>query len=243
MTENASPGRFPATRWSLVAEATGEAPESRRALEELCRLYWFPIYSYVWRQGNSAADAEDLTQEFFADILSRDGLRTASAEKGKLRSFLLTALRRSLINRSRYDRAEKRGGGVARFVPIDLVLAEEWVSREAVTDESPEAAFDRNWANAVLAATHAKLRAQFDKRGKTRLFEMLSPHLTWGGDGPRYDEIAAELGMRAGTVRTAVVRLRTSFREALEAEIAETVTTPDEAEAEIAHLKKVLSSA
>ncbi|MEZ5302719.1 MAG: sigma-70 family RNA polymerase sigma factor [Verrucomicrobiales bacterium] len=239
MTESPNPA-FPATRWSLVAAAASDGPAASRALEELCQAYWFPIYSYARRRGLSPADAEDQTQSFFAQLLEKGGLKFASPDKGRMRTFLLTAMQRSLANQRRHDGAIKRGGRAA-IVSIDVEQAEQQLERELATDESPDRAFERSWANAVVASVHRRLEAYFSGSGQAKIFEKLSPYLAWGGGDQPYAEIAAKLGMSERAVRTAVHRMRARFRDFLVAEIRETVADPLEAKAEVDHLKQVLA--
>ena len=121
----AASGNFPTTHWSVVINAgAGSASLARVALESLCRHYWYPLYSFVRRQGRAHHEAEDCTQEFLARLLAGDGLGLARPERGHFRTFLLTALRNFLTDEWRRARAEKRGGGAA-MVSLDWQDAEQ----------------------------------------------------------------------------------------------------------------------
>src|SRR4051812_41577204 len=112
---------FPATRWSIVLQARQESrPEqSHAALAELCRQYWFPLYAFARRRGQSPADAEDLTQSFFAELLTTRLFDVADPDQGRLRTFLLTAFQRRLADHHRREHAQKRGGG-QHLISIDM---------------------------------------------------------------------------------------------------------------------------
>src|SRR6185503_480601 len=115
---------FHTTHWSAVlAAAESSSPEAQAALETLCRTYWQPLYAFARRQGHSPSDAEDLIQSFFERFIGRHGFRSASREKGRLRSLLLVSLKRFLVNEWHRGRADKRGGKRA-FLPLDTVAAE-----------------------------------------------------------------------------------------------------------------------
>ena len=112
-------GLFTTTHWSVVlAAGQGESPHAAQALETLCRTYWYPLYAYVRRQGHTPEDAQDLTQDFFADLLAKGFPRGAAPERGKFRSFLLASLRHFLVDQHRHADAAKRGGG-HRTISLD----------------------------------------------------------------------------------------------------------------------------
>ena len=91
------------------------SPQAEEALEKLCRTYWYPLYSFVRRQGHSPHDAQDLTQEFFARLLEKNYLEAVEREKGKFRSFLLASVKHFLANeRVRAVIAYLAGGGRSR---------------------------------------------------------------------------------------------------------------------------------
>lgn len=227
---------FPQTRWSVVLNAQADDPA---ALAELCRAYWYPLYCYARRLTHSPADAEDLTQGFFASLLSREGLKTASAQRGRLRSFLLQGLRNCAVEQYRRESAQKRGGGRA-LVEFDAMEAEQRYATEPRDDLSPEREFDRAWARQLLAGVLAKLGESYHAAGKGAVFDALSGQLTGGGTED-YAEASKALGLSAGGVRFAAFKLRERYREMLRAAIQETVTTPEEVEAELAHLRELFA--
>ena len=231
---------FATTRWSIIAAAC-EAPtaESDAALETLCRAYWYPLYAYVRRSGHSPADAQDLTQAFFARLLEKAWLRDARPGVGRFRSFLLMALKRFLAKEWRKENARKRGGGLA-FVALD---ADEAESRYAVEPAlGPDEVYERRWALTLLDRALHGLAEEYRAADRAAEFETLKTHLVSPRGEIDYEATAVELGLSAGAARVAVHRLRKRFREALRAEIAETVAAPGELDVELAHFVKILSA-
>ena len=232
--------QFPATRWSLILTAkSGDPTAAKRAVGELCRAYWYPIYSYVRRQGYSPQDAEDLTQEFFHSLIERNSLATADATRGRLRSFLLGVIKFQLINAHRREHAAKRGGGMVVF-SIDQAQAESRYGQEPSHDESPDVIFERNWAQEILNAASAQLRKWYDDSGRKLLFEAIRPFLD-GRDVPgAYPAAATSLGINESTLRVSISQMRKRYRGLIEDEINQTGATPEEAAAEMAYLRSVL---
>lgn len=241
MSSNPSPV-FATTRWTLVAAAgRNSTPESRRALEELCEAYWYPLYAFVRRRGYQPAEAQDVTQSFFAEILEKDRLQLADPNRGRFRSFLLASLQHFLANLARDARTIKRGGS-CQTLSLDFVQGEERYSHEPSHELTPERIFERRWATALLEKTVAELRSEFLANDKLPLFEQLLPHL--GGDaGTSYDQIAKRLGMTEGAVKVAAHRLRKRCRELLRAEIAQTVESADEVDDELQTLFRAVDAA
>lgn len=232
---------FSTTHWSVVLKA-GQAstPQTQRALEELCRVYWYPLYAYVRRRGYSASDAQDLTQEFFARLLERHWLARADRAKGRFRTFLLTALERFLANEWDKAHARKRGGGQT-VVPLQFDTAESRYGTEIADWRTPEQAFERHWALALLEQVLQQIAAEYEAQGKRDLFAALRPCLVGERAEQPYSHIAAHLGLQEGTARVAVHRLRQRYRELLRAEIAHTVASSEEVDAEMRHLFHVLN--
>ncbi|MCX6903977.1 MAG: sigma-70 family RNA polymerase sigma factor [Verrucomicrobia bacterium] len=233
---------FPVTQWTVVLAAGGmPSPESAAALERLCSSYWYPLYAFVRRSGHSPPDAEDLTQEFFARVLERHWLTRADQSKGRFRTFLLTAMERFLANEWDKARALKRGGG-QRNVPIQVDTAETRYGVEPADTRTPEQAFEYRWAVALLDEVVKQLEAEFQEQGQAASFAALKPCLVGDRASQPYAELAAMLGMEEGAVKVAVHRLRQRYRELLRAEIANTVASTEEVDAEMRHLFNVLSA-
>jgi RNA polymerase sigma-70 factor (ECF subfamily) len=217
---------FATTHWTVVlAAGKRSTPQSDRALEELCRIYWYPLYAYVRRRGHSKEDAEDLTQEFFARFLGKNYLEGLSAERGRFRAFLLASLKHFLANE--WDRAhrQKRGGGVTPL-SLDWQTADTQFQVAAATGPGPDKAFDREWALALLARVIERLNAECAADGRARQFEQLKVFLTVDREDLSYADAAQVLGMDEVAVRVAVHRLRKRYRQLLRNEIVQTLSDP-----------------
>jgi len=228
--------RFVTTRWSLVAAAgQGQSPEAREALATLCQIYWYPLYAYARRQLPNVDDAQELTQEFFTQLLEKDYLRAADRERGKFRSFLLTAFKRFLIKERERAGTQKRGGG-RPVLSLDLLAAERQYQLEPADHATPESFYQRRWALTVLEETLARLRQELINAGKEELFVALKETLTGVDAAEPYARIGARLNLSEQAVKVAVHRLRRRYAELLRAEIASTVTTPQDVEDELRDL-------
>lgn len=233
---------FATTHWSLVLAARDpQSPQSAAALEKLCRAYWFPLYAHARRSGCSKEDAEDLTQAFFARLLEKHFLDSVQQERGRFRTFLLVSLKRFLANEWHRLHAQKRGG-FHTHVPLDTELAERKLQAEIAAPEvSPDRAFERRWALALLEQTLARLRAEFVRAGKIAEFDRLKMFLTADSKEIPYATAAAELSMSESALRVAVHRLRRRYRELFREEIAHTLAEGESIEDELRHLLEVLS--
>lgn len=225
----------------MLTAGHGSSPQAGRALEELCRAYWYPLYAYVRRRGHSPHEAEDLTQEFFARLLAKNYLAAVDREKGKFRSFLLASLKHFLANEWDRARAAKRGGGQPHL-SLDIQTAETRYRSEPADDLTAEKLLDRQWALALLDQVLSRLQAEFVADGKKKQFDELKVWLTEGKGATSYAEAAAKLGTTEGAVKVAVHRLRRRYRELLREEISHTVATPAEIEEEIRHLFAAFAS-
>lgn len=222
--------RFQPTRWSLIgALRNSDSQVGSAARATLCEAYWYPLYAYIRSRGHDAEEARDLTQEFFARVMEKDLFALADRERGRLRTFLLTALQRFLRDEWRKRQQIKRGGGEP-VLSIDTVAAEERYAREPVDTMSPEVIFERRWALELLERTLLGLRGEYAAAGKAELFDVLKHHLAPDGHEPSAEEAGGRLGMTAGAVRVAVSRLRTRFRERLLREVAASLDATTEAE-------------
>jgi DNA-directed RNA polymerase specialized sigma24 family protein len=240
VTSAADPRRFATTRWSLVlAAADPSSPDARAALATLCETYWRPVYDFIRCTGRSADDARDLTQSFFARVLERGDLGHARRERGKFRSFLLTAVRHFLGNHVEYAHAKKRGGAFVH-VPFELPSGDDPAPiLELASGDTPESIFEHQWAITTLDTAMSRVRADYHAAGRAAVFEELRPFLTTDPDA-EYPSAAAALGLTESGVRTAVHRLRRHFGQALRATLAETVDTPVDIDGELSYLLDIL---
>lgn len=235
-------GRFATTCWNVVAHARDpDSPLARQSLAELCQTYWYPLYAFVRRRGYTAAQAEDLTQGFFADLLARDFLKDIDPTKGKFRSFLRVAMSNYLNNeRDRRLRA-KRGGGIPH-VSIDFRDAEGRYLNEPSHEVTPERLFERRWALTLIQCALDRLEREMADARKQPLFERLKPALQGEADPASHSEIAAALGMTGAAVKQEAYRLRKRFRAIVRDEIGRTVAEPGEVDQEITDLFVALGS-
>ncbi|MFC4528183.1 sigma-70 family RNA polymerase sigma factor [Dyella halodurans] len=231
---------FRTTRWSLILQTRFGGPEARDALESLCRIYRPAVVAYVRRHGYAPADAEDLAQSFYADILGRDFHARADPARGRFRAYLLTALRHFVASSRAHDDALKRGGQ-ASHLSLGLDDADGHID---VTDdgESPDEVFDRVWAVTVLDQAIDRLERETQRAGKVGLFRELKVFLVEDPQGDDYAHLAERLGMRPNTIAVAVHRLRRRLRAQVGMVLNETVDDPACADAEMAHLKAALGA-
>lgn len=238
------PPRSPAfvtTHWSVVLTAgRSDTTRAHAALAKLCQTYWYPLYAYVRRRGQSPEDAQDLTQEFFARLLEKNWVGNADQTKGRFRSFLLATMNHFLADEWDKARAQKRGGGVP-LVPLQFETAETRYGVEPADPITPERIFERRWALTLLEEVLNRLRAEYEQEGKDDLFAALHPCLVGERTAQPYAELAASMGVNEGTVKSAVHRLRQRYRQLLRDEIANTVAGSEEVDEELRHLFAVLA--
>lgn len=228
---------FPTTRWSLVLHAGGGSESQiRAALEVLCRQYWVPLYAYVRREGRPHFEAEDCTQAFFAHLLAGSGMAKAQPERGRFRSYLLTALRNFLITEWHRAQAARRGGGQA-VLPLPFSEAEKRLGREPVDPAlTPEQNFDRSWAREMIDRAIAGLRTDYEKSGRGPVFAALAPFMLETIPDQALAPQARQLGQSLHATAMALHRLRRRLGERLRAEVGETVADPNDIDAELQHL-------
>ena len=232
--------QFTTTHWSVVLSAgQRDSPHAAAALEKLCRAYWYPLYAYVRRRGHSPEDAEDRTQSFFARLLEGNLLVRAAKERGRFRSFLLTALQNFLSDEHDRAIALKRGGGQP-LISLDSLEGESRYALEPVDEVSPDKLFERRWATTVLEGAWTRLEAEYAADGKVDLFRELRRFNSARENAPAYAEAAGNLGLPENTVKSLVHRMRRRYRTLLRGEIAHTVVDPAEIDEEIRHLLRVL---
>ncbi|MHC1769284.1 MAG: RNA polymerase sigma factor [Verrucomicrobiia bacterium] len=246
-TENPDSGRgangggFATTLWSVVVAACqGSDSDAQPALEQLCRSYWYPLYAHVRRRGYSREDAEDLTQAFFARLLTHQSLRVADPSRGRFRCFLLAGLNHFLANEWVKARAEKRGGARSHL-SFDTAIGEQLYDREGSRELDPEELYERAWALQFLDHVRARMRQLYADEGKADRYEALERFLPGEEDPPSYAQAAAELGVPEGTLKADVHRMKRRYGELLREEVAHTVTSPGQVDDELRHLITVLS--
>lgn len=242
--EPTPPGRpdcFVTTRWTVVLTAGRKSsPQSDAALAELCRVYWYPLYTYVRRRGHAKEEAEDLVQAFFERFLARNYLEGLSSERGRFRAFLLAALKHFLANE--WDKANRlKRGRQWEHLSVDWEGADDRYHLEPADPATPESSFDRAWALALLERVVVRLESECAATGRVALFARARTFLTVGSEAIPYGAAAAELGMEEGALRVAVHRLRKRYRELLREEISQTLADPAMVEEELRSLRAALA--
>jgi DNA-directed RNA polymerase specialized sigma24 family protein len=240
MDHSAPNANFPQTHWTLVTLVQGKnRKQAALALEEICRVYWYPIYAYLRRAGKGEQDAEDLTQMLFQKLAADEAILQVSQERGRLRSFLIGMLRQVISRQIRHERAEKRGGGIPHF-SLDDTAANARYALEPVEMLDPERLYNMAWAQQLLGTVEEKLRASFANLGRMETYEILHPHLGLEETSVSFAELGTLLGSNANAARVLVHRLRRKFRDLLEDEIAKTVAQPEDIATELAWMREVL---
>jgi RNA polymerase sigma-70 factor (ECF subfamily) len=224
----------------MVTRAAAPAEEENSALEQLCRAYWFPVYAYARKQGCSASDAEDVTQDFFAEIMQSQFLQRADRAQGRFRSYLLGSVRNRIINAHERAKALKRGGAFD-FVSIDEPTAEEQFRDINDPALDPAQAYELSWALTVLQRARGRVIEEQKAKGRLLEFEKLEPFLSAPPSDGEYAEIAQQLGISRNHVAVSIHRLGRRYRDLLREEVAQTVSEPSEIEEELAYLLKVLA--
>ena len=231
---------FTTTHWSVVLQAQAESPAAQAALEKLCRTYWGPIYAFVRRQGIGISDAEDLTQGFFTQLLERRDLTAVRREKGRLRSYMLAALKHFMTDDRRRAMAIKRGKG-ERPIPLEDLGAGEWTDMEPSDLLTADRIYERRWAATVLDRALDLLKEEYTGRGNVAaLFDSLAQLLPGEPGAPSRADIARQFGMTENAVAQAFHRFRQRYQTLIRQEIAHTVATPADVDDELRHLIAVL---
>lgn len=233
-------GDFATTHWSVVLNAGGEdSSQALVAIEKLARAYWYPLYAYVRRKGHDAHTAEDLTQEFFARVISRSFFARADRAKGRFRSWLLGAMNHFLAHEWEKARTQKRGGGT-KLIPLDEAQTNERYKRHLAVETAPEKVFDQQWALTLLERAATRLRATYIADGRPEVYDCLKVFVSGGGAPPSYGEAAVQLGLSESAVKSAIHRLRQRFHELVREEVAQTVCTATDLDDELRYLLTVI---
>jgi RNA polymerase sigma-70 factor (ECF subfamily) len=231
-----SEGAFATTRWSLVLAAHGDSAPARAALETLCRIYWFPVYALMRSRGADVESARDLTQDFFAKLLSQDGLLQARRERGRFRSFLAQSVKNFQADAWDKTHALKRGGGCA-ILSLDLEAAEGRY-HESLDHSSPDREFDRRWAAQILAEARNRFEQESERAGRGEILRVLNR--LGDPDAPPLAEEAIRLGCSVNTLKSHLHRARARHARIIREVVAETVSNPAEVETELRHLLESL---
>ncbi len=232
---------FQTTHWTVVLLAgRGGSAEAADALEKLCRGYWYPLYTYIRRRGYEVAEAQDLTQDFFARMLAKDWLARAEPARGRFRCFLLASLNHFLANEWHRSQCQKRGGG-NRVISLDDTAELRYGSQPA-TQETPEKAYERQWALTLFEHALQSLRMEFARSGDEQRYELLKDFLWQHGEGAEYRRVGEQLHLSLSAVSSLVYRMRQRYQELVRQEVAHTVTSPSEVEEELRSLVAALSA-
>jgi RNA polymerase sigma factor (sigma-70 family) len=232
--------QFHTTHWSEVL-AAGEAgsEQASAALSKLCQTYWFPVYAFIRKRCHSPEQAQDFTQEFFAQFLEKNYVTKAAQDRGRFRVFLMTSVENFLHNQHDKAQAQKRGGG-QQTLSLDYQDAEERYQVEPVEETDPAKSFEQQWAAALLDTVFTRLRDEFGAEGRAGIFDDLQAHLWGDATSIPYAELAKKSGFTEGNIKTISHRLRQRCRELLREEIAQTVAKPGEVDDEIRHLMRIV---
>ena len=234
-------GRFAATHWSVVlAAASEDSQEAAAALESLCRQYWYPLFAFVQRLGHPPADAQDIVQSFFSNLLEKRSLQHADPLRGRFRTFLLASLKHFMAKEWQRQRTAKRGRGVPAF-SLDQLGPEELYTREIAHALTPDQLYDRAWALSVLARVRSRLGDDYTRRGQAERFRLLESFLPGETSDLTYAEAGRQLGLSEGSVKAEVHRLKRRYRSFLRAAVMPTVARLEDVNEELHELMGALS--
>lgn len=235
------PRQFTTTRWSVILTALGDDFEqAERALAELCRVYWYPLYAYARRQGANEHDAQDLTQSFFESIIRRNDLNKGSPDKGRFRAWPLNCMKHFLLNEWKKAKRIRRGGEY-HFVSLNADEAEDRYRKEPADNMSADRIYERRWALTVIENALDRLESEYAANGRESLYALIKGALTGGEEKTKYATTGEQAGLSEGGVKTAVHRMRKRYRELIRATVLETVSSASEADEELRHLMSVLN--
>ena len=238
---------FATTRWSLIRNGGATRVQSRvnEDLAQLCQIYWRPIFTFIYRRGYSAQDAQDLTQDFFLVILEGNLLQTADPRRGRFRSLLIKSLKNFLVDAQVKGRRQKRGGDL-QFLSWEKWMADApgqlSLSAQALETAPAEALFDLSWAAAIAEEALRRLRMECEAKGRRRVYEVLHGYLTAEREEISYHDLSVALGVPEGSVKNLLHQFRRRYRVLLREEVAKTVETEAEVKDEIRYLCATLSA-
>lgn len=224
--------KFPSTSWTVLANATANGDlAGQEALNELCKAYWPPVSAVIRARGAPSEKVEDLTQDFFLQLISSQFFKRAQQEKGKFRSFMLSSLRNFLADDYKREMTQKRGGHLERTSLED----------SGVVTEVEELHFDQSWAKMVFQRSLARTEAAVLQKRMPAAWDALRTFLP-GSRKPQasYTALGDLLEITEGGAKKEVFRLRQTFRESLRAEVGLTVSAPHEIDEELSHLRTTL---
>ncbi len=228
------------TQWSLILRAqSDESAIARTALSHLCNRYWFPVYAYILKSGNSSEHAKDLTQDFFLRLVEGRVLNRADPDRGKFRSLLFSSVRNFVTDAWRHDQAERRGGATS-ILSLDFEHADALYADAVREEETPDQTYDRQWARTVMAHAFVQLKADYDRQGKADIFRAFQGQLTDKSGKVDYGEVVRDLGISENAARTAAHRLRKRYADALRAEVSHTVSELEHVGDELKYLLDAL---
>jgi RNA polymerase sigma-70 factor (ECF subfamily) len=233
---------FATTHWSLVLAAGDEdSSTARQALDDLCRLYWKPVYVFVRLRSKDQDDALDLTQGFFAHLLEKGLIRRANADHGRFRSYLLGCVKHYLENEHRRNHRQKRGGALPQ-IHCSTHEIENWLQTAAPASHQPDQLYDCACATSIMSEALRRLEAECARNHRSRLFEQLRPYLQGDAAAPDYTQTAQALGTTLGTIKVTVHRLRTRYRSLLRSVVAQTLSDPLKVDDELRALREALAT-
>ena len=232
---------FRTTHWSVIVSSREQDSDVRqKSLGELCETYWYPLFAYLRRNGHSPEETADYVQGFFVELIDKDFLEAVSPEKGHFRWFLMSAIKRFVSKQIEKQSAQKRGGNRQLF-SLNMDDAEQRYQMEPVDGWSAEKLFDRRWAMTVLQQALDQLRSEQEKNGKLELYLELQPTLSGVSmTTEQYTAIGGRLGMLAGAVKVAAMRLRQKYRDAIRDIVSQTVVGLDDVSDELDELYSAL---
>jgi Sigma-70 region 2. len=226
----------------LQAGDAGSQEKSAKALAAFCEAYWPPLYTFVRRRGYSPADAQDMVQGFFQHLFEHNTLSRADQEKGRLRTFLLGALQKYMLKERERIRAIKRGGK-QQFVSFDELLPQAEAAMAATSHLSDVSSYDVAWASSIVTRAWKNVRDRFAAEGKREWVDELRPFVAGGtATPPNQEEVANRLGTSVENFRVWLSRLRQTYRHALRAEVASTVSDPNEVDDELHYVYRILTA-